>query len=169
MLCVALPQAQAQAPGFKEYEVKAVYLFNFARFVEWPNSANSGPLVVGILGNDPFGGVLDNVVKGETINRRSLVVARYRRVEEIRSCHILFISSSETAKYDEIFSKLQGRSILTVGDSDSFARRGGIIRFLTEEKRIRLRVNLAAARAAQLTISSKLLRQAEIAYAHKTE
>jgi hypothetical protein len=169
LACLVMPQAKAQAPGFKEYAVKAVFLFNFARFVEWPSNSKGGPMVVGILGDDPFGRTLDDVVKGETVQNRSLVVLRFRRVDEIKTCHILFISPSETAKYDEIFSKLQGRSILTVGDTDSFARRGGMIRFVTEDKKIRLRVNVAAAKAVQLTISSKLLRQAEIAQARSSD
>jgi hypothetical protein len=165
LLVVPISPAQAQAPTFKENAVKAVFLFNFAQFVEWPPqafSAPQSPLVIGVLGQDPFGRLLYEAVNGEMVRGHTLVVERYRRVEEIKTCHILFISPSESEKYDDIFAKLQGRAILTVGDSEGFARRGGMIRFVTEEKRIRLRVNLAAARAAKLTISSKLLRQAEI-------
>jgi len=157
--------AHAQKPSFNEREVKAVFLFNFAQFVDWPPEAFSdpqSPIVIGVLGEDPFGRVLDEVVKGEVVRNRQLVVERYRRVEDIKTCHILFISPSETEKYEPIVARLQGRSILTVGDTEGFATRGGMIRFLTEQNRIRLRVNVGAAKAADLTISSKLLRAAEI-------
>lgn len=120
------------------------------------------PIVIGILGEDPFGRVLDDVVRGETVRSRQLVVERFRRVEEIKTCHILFISRSEIEKYEQIFATLNGRPILTVGDTEGFATRGGMIRLLTEQNRIRLRVNVRAARAAGLTISSRLLRAAEI-------
>lgn len=161
----AICPAQAQKAGFSEHEVKAVFLFNFVQFAEWPPEAFSdprSPIVIGVLGKDPFGRVLDDVVIGEVVRNRQLVVERFHRVEEIKTCHILFISPSETGKYEQIFARLQGRSILTVGDTEGFSTRGGMIRFLTEQNRIRLRVNVGAAKAAGLTISSKLLRAAEI-------
>lgn len=170
LLVAACLPAQAQKRSFKELEVKAVFLFNFAQFVEWPPEAFSdsqSPIVIGVLGEDPFGHLLDEAVRGEVIKNRRLVVERYHRVEEARTCHILFISPSESEKYEQIFGTLQGRTVLTVGDNDGFTRHGGMIRFLTEEKRIRLRVNLAADKAAGLTISSALLRQAEIVNAKK--
>jgi len=155
----------AQSASSREYQVKAVFLFNFAQFVEWPTNAfpeAQTPLVIGVLGEDPFGAYLDETVRGEKVNNRSLVVERYRRVEEIKNCHVLFISRSEADRLAEILAKLKGRHILTVGDADSFAQRGGMIRFVTEKNKIRLKVNLEAAKAASLTISSKLLRPAEI-------
>lgn len=170
LLVAACLPAHAQKRSFKNLEVKAVFLFNFAQFVEWPPEAFSdsqSPIVIGVLGEDPFGYLLDEAVRGEVVKNRRLVVERYHRVEEIRISHILFISPSESEKYEQIFATLQGRAILTVGDNDSFMRQGGMVRFLTEEKRIRLRVNLAAEQAARLTISSALLRQAEIVDAKK--
>jgi hypothetical protein len=142
-----------------------VFLFNFAQFVEWPQGAFAGanaPLVIGILGEDPFGGYLNETIRDEKVNGRPIEIQRYHRVDEIKTCHILFISPSETERYEQIFARLQGRSILTVGDAEGFATRGGVIRFLTEQNRIRLRVNVAAARAAGLTVSSQLLRAAEV-------
>jgi hypothetical protein len=166
VLCLAhgggLPAQTAPTP---EYRLKAVFLFNFAQFVEWPASAfpePDTPLVIGVLGEDPFGAYLDETVRGERVNDRPLAVRRYRRVEEIGACHILFITGSEQGHLDQILDSLKGRSVLTVSDVVGFASRGGMIRFATERNRIRLRVNLEAARAANLTISSKLLRPAQI-------
>lgn len=155
----------AQAASPKEYQLKAVFLFNFAQFVEWAPQAfpdAQAPLVIGVLGRDPFGAYLDETVRGETVNDRPLVVQRYGRVEDIHTCHVLFISESETDRLEQILASLSGRSILTVSDTESFALRGVMIRMITVENKIRLRINLEAAQAANLKISSKLLRPAEI-------
>jgi hypothetical protein len=155
----------AQTPSALEYQVKAVFLFNFAQFVDWPTNAlpePQTPLIIGVLGEDPFGAYLDEIVRGEKVNGRPLVVQRYHRVEEVKTCHILFISRSETERLEPILGSLRGRSVLTVGDAIGFAQRGGMIRFMTEKNKIHLRINLEAAKAASLTISSKLLRPAEI-------
>ena len=155
----------AEAPPPPEYQRKAEFLFTFAQFVEWPPDAfpkAQMPLVIGVLGEDPFGAYLDETVVGETVNNRSLVVHRYRRVEEIKTCHVLFISRSEAGQQEEIPTSLKGGPIITVSDSDGFATRGGLIRFALTESKIRLRINLVAAKDAHLTISSQLLRPAEI-------
>jgi hypothetical protein len=162
-LAAAVP-GHAQAPP-TEYEVKAVFLFNFSQFVDWPAAAfpaSSSPLVIGVLGGDPFGATLDEIVRGETVNGRPLAVRRYQSIDQLDTCHILFIDRSQEAQLGAILAALKGRSILTVGDFDDFARRGGMIRFATVGNKIRLRVNLAAAQEAKLTISSKLLRPAHI-------
>jgi hypothetical protein len=148
-----------------EYDVKAAFLFNFSQFVDWPPPAFAeagSPLVIGVLGRDPFGAGLDEIVRGETVNGRPLEVRRFRRVEDVDVCHILYIDATEKARLDAILAKLQGRPILTVGDFESFALSGGVIRFVTTGNKIRLHVNLDAARTANLTISSKLLRPAHI-------
>ena len=154
---------QAAAPT--EYQLKAVFLFNFAQFVDWPQESfpeAQMPLVIGVLGEDPFGTYLDEIVKGETVNNRQLEIQRYHQVDEIKTCHILFISQSESKRLEQILNTLKGRNILTVSDSVGFTRYGGMIRFVTEKNKLRLRINLEAATAANLTISSKLLRPAEI-------
>jgi hypothetical protein len=148
-----------------EYQLKAVFLFNFAQFVEWPPEAfpeAQTPLIIGVLGEDPFGIYLDDTVRGEKVNNRPLIVQRYHRLDEIKTCHILFVSQSEANRLEPIFTSLKGRNTLTVSDAVGFAQRGGMIRFVTERNKIRLRINLEAAKAANLTISSKLLRPAEI-------
>jgi hypothetical protein len=147
------------------YEVKAAFLYNFAQFVEWPTNAFAdaqSPIVIGILGEDPFGASLNEIVRGENVNGRPLAIAHYQRVEDIKACQILFISQSESRRLEEILASLKGRGILTVGDIDGFAKRGGMIRFVIENNRVRFRIDVEAAKAANLTISSKLLRLAEI-------
>jgi hypothetical protein len=158
-------QTPAQGSVAPEYQVKAVFLFNFAQFVEWPPSAfpdSAAPLVICVLGEDPFGPYLDETVRGETVQAHPLAVQRYRHVEEIRGCHIIFVGRQEQGRLDEILDTLKGRPTLTVSDAEGFARRGGMIRFTTDRNRIRLRINLEAARDAHLTLSSKLLRPAVI-------
>jgi len=164
LLPVTAAAAPRAAPS-REYQIKAGFLFNFIRFVDWPPGAfpdANAPLVIGILGEDPFGPFLDDMVGGQTVNGRPLVVERFRSVDEISACHILYISRSEAGRLDEILARLKGRNILTVGDANAFALHGGVIGFATESNRTRLKINLEAARTADLTISSKLLRPAEI-------
>jgi hypothetical protein len=166
LLALGAAPARAQAPAAPtEYQVKAVFLFNFSQFVDWPAASFAdarAPLVIGVLGSDPFGATLDEIVRGETVNGRPLEVRRYDAAEQIDTCHILFIERSQDERLDAVFAALKGRSVLTVGDFEGFARRGGIIRFVTVGNKIRLRVNLAAAQDAKLAISSKLLRPAQI-------
>jgi hypothetical protein len=165
LLLSGAPQSPAKAMSPTEYQLKAVFLFNFAQFVDWPQESfpeTEMPLVIGVLGEDPFGTYLGEIVRGETVNNRQLEIQRYRRVDEMKTCHILFISQSESKRLEQIVVALKGRSILTVSDSDGFTRYGGMIRFVTEKNKLRLRINLEAATAANLTISSKLLRPAEI-------
>lgn len=166
LLALAAAPVRAQAPAAPtEYQVKAVFLFNFSQFVDWPAAAfadGRAPLVIGVLGSDPFGATLDEIVRGETVNGRPLAVRRYQSVEQIDVCHILFIERSQSERLDAVLAALKGRNVLTVGDFEGFARRGGMIRFMTVGNKIRLRINLAAAQEAKVTISSKLLRPAEI-------
>jgi YfiR/HmsC-like len=165
VLLVPGSRAWAQAVHAPEYQVKAVFLFNFAQFVEWPPQAFSDstePIVIGVLGNDPFGDYLDETVRGETVSGRPFQVRHFRSVDEVRNCQILFIGSDNRSQMDKILAALKGRAILTVGEDDDFLKQGGVIRFLTERNRVRLRINLDAARLAGLTISSKLLKAAEV-------
>ncbi|HLB82065.1 MAG TPA: YfiR family protein [Gemmatimonadales bacterium] len=156
---------QAQAARAAESQVKAVFLFNFAQFVGWPPAAfpdSGAPLVIGILGDDPVEGFLDQTVRGEQVRGRAFQVQRYHSVDEIKTCHVLFISRPSAARLDDVLASVRSKPILTVSDDDRFAERGGMVRFVTDHNRIRLQINLDAAQAASLTISSKLLRVAEI-------
>jgi hypothetical protein len=156
----------AQAPT-AQYKLEAVFLFNFAQFVEWPSSAfpsADAPFTIGVLGKDPFGTALDETVAGEAIKGRKIQVERYRDVKEIKNCQILFISASEEAHFERIFTALKSKPILTAGDGENFARKGGIVRFVTAQPKIRLRINVDALAEAKLTASSKLLRLAEVVH-----
>jgi len=155
----------AQAEISREYQLKAIFLFNFAQFVDWPSDAfleTQTPLTIGVLGDDPFDSYLDETVRDEKVNGHPLVVQRFHRVEDIKACQILFISRSETKRLEQILEDLKGRNILTVGETESFAKHGGMIQFANEQNKIRFKINAEAAKAANLTISSKLLRAAEI-------
>ena len=157
------------AAALQEYQVKAVFLFNFTQFVDWPPAtfANaSEPLAICILGDDPFGAYLDDAVRGEHVEERALIVRRLARVEETGNCQIVFINESETARLDAILQRVKPLRALTVSDARGFGDRGGMVGFVTEDNRVRLRINLDAVRAAGLTISSKLLRVAEVIGGH---
>jgi len=152
------------AQPYDPYHVKAVFLFNFAQFVEWPADAfpkEDSPLIIGVLGDNPFGTALEESVRNEKINKHPLQVAYFPDIKALRKCHILFIRTSNAARLKAIFADLKGRSILTVGESETFLGSGGMIRFVTDNK-VRLQINLRAARQARLKISSKLLRVAEV-------
>ncbi len=160
--CILLCSAQKQIAS--EYQIKAVFLFNFAQFVEWPAKSfqETNSIGIGILGDDPFGDFLDETIRGEEVNGHPLVVHRYQHVADVKVCHILFINVVDANQLTQIITSLKSKSILTVSDADSFTKRGGMIRFFTENKKTRLRINLNAAKEAELTISSKLLRLAEV-------
>jgi preprotein translocase subunit Sec61beta len=155
--------AIAQVPD--EYKVKAVFLFHFAQFVEWPAGSFTGaddPMIIGVLGEDPFGEYLDDVVSGESINGHPLQVRRFSRLEDIDKCHILFVNAEGMGQLRAALRELEPRATLTVGDNPAFIRAGGMIRFFSEDNKIRLQINPEAARSSGLMISSKLLRLADI-------
>src|SRR5580692_3812613 len=155
--------ARATAPD--EYQVEAVYLLHFTQFVEWPAQAFSDvhtPFVIGVLGRDPFGTSLDEAVRGETVNGRPLVVRRFADATDLRPCQILFIDRSAANDADHVIDSLAHSGTLTVSNFDVPAPADVIIRFLNEDRRIRLRINVDYARSAGLTISSKLLRPSQV-------
>ena len=164
LFCLGLSASRSQSVSH-EYPLKAVFLFNFAQFTDWPTNAfdkPDSPLVIGVLGDDPFGALLDDAVQDEIVNGRKFVVERYRRVEDIKTCHILFISQSETRRLDKIVTALNGKPVLTVSEIDNSAYNGVCVQFITENNKIRLRINTDSLKAANLKMSSKLLRVAEI-------
>jgi hypothetical protein len=165
-LAFALSEPSATAQVSREYQIKAVFLYNFVQFTQWPTNAFADakfPIVIGILGGDPFGDFLDQTIQGETVDGRPLVIQHFRRADEIKTCHILFISQSETRHMDEIVSSLKGKPILTVADADGPSSAGAIIRFFVENNKVHFRVNQEMAAAADLVLSSKLLRVAKAA------
>jgi hypothetical protein len=154
-------EGRAQAPAPSEYQLKAAFLYHFAQFVEWPSAAftnATSPLVIGILGDNPFGAELAKTVNGKSINNRPLDVRELRSAAEATNhCHILFVSSSEKKRLPEVFAALRGTSVLTVGETDRFTESGGMINFIAQGTKIRFQVNDGTAKAAGLKISAKLL------------
>ena len=158
-------EARAQTATTKEYKVKATYLFNFAQFVEWPAAVfgdATAPIVIGVLGDDEFGPFLDQLVQGEKVKGRLLIVKRSRKIDELQGCHILFISKSEEARLTAILALLESSSILTVGEIEGFAQRGGIINFFLEGEKLRFEINPEAADRCGLKIRAQLLSLSKI-------
>jgi len=153
----------AQTPKITEYQVKAAYLVNFGRFVEWPARlapASSDLFNICVLGQDSFGADLDSAVAGETIGRAHMLAKRISRPQEAADCRVLFITASEAGQWKEILAALGKLSILTVSDMPQFAQHGGMIQFLRDGNRVRFDINLAATQRAGLNLSSELLKVA---------
>ena len=155
-----LPLARSQEIQAPEHKVKAAFLYNFAKLIEWPTNVFASPntpVVLGVLGKDPFDQALNEIVAGRTVQGRPVRVVRFTSVEQITNCQVLYISESERRKLDAIFDALRGRPILTVGDMKGFESRG-MITMVKSNASINLRINLEAARQARLQLSSRLIR-----------
>ena len=174
MFIVALlikPQVNAGSSQPSEYQIKAAFLYNFANFIDWPDgsfSDKTSPIILGVLGKDPFGRIL-NPAEGKVIKNRKLTIKRFESLEDFEVCHILFISSSEKENLKRILAKLNSFGVLTVGDTGGFTQRGGVINFFKKDNKVRLEINLDAAKDGDLKISSKLLNVAKITKSSKTE
>jgi hypothetical protein len=159
------PAFAAPVEVSREYDLKAVLLFNLTRFVDWPPAAFAepdAPLIIGIFGQDPYGKTLDDVVRPESYGHHKIQVVRYRTIEAARNCQLLFVCLDEQANLPRILREVSGRPVLTVGEFEGFATGGGMVRlYQSPEGKIRLSINLGAARGGGLTISGKLLRVAE--------
>lgn len=154
----------AQGAPDRGYQLRAVFLFNFTQFVEWPDdtfNTQHSPMVIGILGTDPFGHYLEETIAGEKINGHPLVIKRFTDASEINDCQVLFINLPES-KRNRAIELLKGKNILTVSDDPDFMKRGGMIRFFTSQEKIKLEVNLEATKKESLVLSSKLLRLVDI-------
>ena len=150
----------AQSPPPSEYQIKAAFLYNFAKFVEWPTQAFAGPrspVVIGVLGKNVFGDDLEQTIRDKTVNNHPFQFKQFHSVDEVTNCQILFISTSEKERLPKILSGLRGASVLTVSEMDHFTDTGGMINFVIEDNRVHFQINDAAAKKAGLKISSKLL------------
>jgi len=165
------PEAVAQvsdSSDSSEYLIKAGFIYNFAKFVDWPATAFAqpdSPIVIGILGTDPFGTLIDRIVENKKIGARGFVVKRLKwntDLKDLKECKILFVGASEKAHIDDVVQIVKSLPILTVGETPGFAERGGVIRFVLEDNRVRFEINVEAAHQADLTISSRLLTLARI-------
>jgi hypothetical protein len=155
----------AQAQTATEYQIKAAFLFNFAKFVEWPTGSFSdaaAPIRICVFGRDPFGEELRNITRDKMVNGRKLQVDELSDLQLAKSCHILFIASSEKGQLKRVLESLRGTDSLTVGDTKGFAELGGIINFVRENDRVQFEVNRKAAEQAGLKVSSKLLNVAKL-------
>jgi len=152
--------ARASDPLPSQYQLKAAFLYNFAKFVDWPPSAYSSataPFVIGLIGQNPFGNELERTVTNKMIAGHAFVVKQLKSLSEAARCQILFISTSERKRLPDILKAVRGQSVLTVSELDRFLQAGGMIQFIMEGNRVRFEINDAAARQAGLRISSKLL------------
>lgn len=161
----AQPEPSPPPASPTEYEVKAAFLYNFARFVEWPRESGHDPgatFVIAILGHDPFGAVLDETVAGKAVGGRPIEVRRVSRVDEAREAQIVFVAPSERPNTAAILKAIARPGVLTVGDTDGFASQGGAINFTLQARRVRFEINPAAAEQARLKMSSQLLKLATL-------
>jgi hypothetical protein len=150
----------SEPPVSREYQVKAAFLLNFLQFVEWPATAfetPEEPVRIGILGDDPFGRAMERTVLGETVRGHPLVVRRSTDPAGLNDCHLVFVARSERERLDRVLTELSRFPILTVGDTEGFARRGGVINFLLEDKKVRFEINPLAAKRQNLQPSAQLL------------
>jgi YfiR/HmsC-like len=156
---------RAQSPSAGEYQIKAAFLYNFAKFVEWPPSSfrdESAPLQICVIGRDPFGEALRNITHEKTVNGHKLEVHQIVDLRLARTCHILFIATSEQAQLKRILESVEGSDALTVGDTKDFIEQGGMINFVLENERVQFEVSRKAAERAGLKISSKMLAVAKV-------
>jgi hypothetical protein len=158
-------ELKAQNRPVPETQVMAVFLFNFTQFTEWPKNAFTSleaPLVIGIIGTDPFGKYLEETVSGETVQGHPIIVERYKSIEDIRNCHVLYINERDKNKIAEILNSVRNKSTLTISDHSDFSKMGGMIAFKRKNNKIKLQANPGAAKSAGLILSSKLLRVSDI-------
>jgi len=153
LLLFNVSNAHAEYSAQEEYEMKARFLYNVAQLVYWPPAENKQPLVFCFLGKDVFGNTL-NTIKDKKVEQRQIVLKRNVSLNEVEQCQVLFVAN--------ILAKVSKKMILTVSDIGSFAEQGGMVHLLKEEKRIRLVVNLRAARDSSVKLSSRLLTVATV-------
>jgi hypothetical protein len=167
VFCGCTPAVHSQTIATTEYDLKLAFLFNFAKFVEWPPDAfpnEKAPIILCVFGTDPFGRALDEIVKGKTASNREFAIRRTMKPEDLRGCQIIFISDAERERLNEVLESLKRSSVLLVGESDGFAQRGGCIQFYLEDNKVRFSINVDAVQRARLTVSSKLLALARIVH-----
>jgi hypothetical protein len=156
-----------QATPSVEYQVKAAFLFNFAKFIEWPPESfptNLSPITFCVFGHDPFGEALSDVIRGKTINARELQARGINDLPNLKACHLVFVSDREDKHLSEILSSVKASGVLVVGEAEGFTERGGTVQLFLENNKLRFAVNVDAAKRARLQVSSKLLALARIVH-----
>jgi hypothetical protein len=152
----------AQSPDFREYQVKAAFIYNFALYVEGPTNADNGgnkPYSVCVIGDNYLGPALASI-NGRVIRNRRLVVSQVREVEDVGNCDILFISASEKTNLTSFLEAVRSRPVLTISDMERFTQSGGMIGFVTLDNKVRFEINLKQAQRSRLRVSSQLLKLA---------
>jgi YfiR/HmsC-like len=158
---------RAQASPSVEYQVKAAFLLNFAKFVEWPSDtfqSEKAPIILCVFRHDPFGSTLDEIIRGKTINNREVSARRINELPDLKACQMVFVSNGEDKRLSEVLNSLRGASALVVGEGENFAEHGGGIQFFLEDNKLRFAVNVDAVQKARLSVSSKLLALARIVH-----
>jgi len=162
-LVLAAKPLHGQVRVPKEYQLKAAFLYNFAKFIQWPdkkfNDANS-PIVIGVFGENLFGDELDKAVRGRKVNGREIVVRQIQTVDAASSVHLLFVPAAEDSRLAELKVSCQGASVLVVGESGTFTKRGGAIAFKIDGDNLRFEINTSAAAGAELKVNAQLLKLA---------
>lgn len=162
---VAQPAVSGNLPASREYQLKAAFLYNFTKFIEWPPQSFSGasaPIVIGVLGDSPLGSELMQVVRGRNVNGRSIVIKRVETAIEAKLTHLLFVGADEDGRFIELESVIRDSPVVTIGESPSFARAGGTINFVREDDQIRFEINMDSAEHAGLRISAHLQKLAKL-------
>src|ERR1700722_916201 len=160
VLLLASNSGFGDEPSLTRYQVEAIFLFNFAKYVDWPAAAFpnvTAPITIGVVGTDPFGDNLRNIIQGKTINGRPFVIKHLASDSDLGGCQILFISDSEATRMGEVLDRAGALPILTVGEDEEFAQNNGIINFVLKDGKVRLEIDLTEAKKNKLTISSRLL------------
>jgi hypothetical protein len=163
-LAASAPRA-AGSSEIDEYKVKAAFLYNFAQYVEWPSERfkdKQAPIVLGVLGKDPFGKQLDETFKGKKIGERGFEVVRVKSAAEASTCHMLFVPASDAALLRDLLKECAGKSVLLVGESTDFSASGGCVNFYLDAGKVRFEINVDAAKRSKLEVSSKLLKVARL-------
>jgi hypothetical protein len=159
--------AWGQLKSAAGYDVKTAFLFNFAKFIDWPErsfATPNSPFSICVLGEDPFGNALDETLQMKMIGDRPIIVKRLKDKVQVRGCQMVFVSSSESAHLNEIVGSVQGINVLLVGETSGFALAGGTIEFTLEDNHVRFTINADAAARSGLMFSSKLLALAKIVH-----
>jgi YfiR/HmsC-like len=165
LMLASSPGVCGDAPSLTEYQVKALFLLNFTKYVEWPDAAfeqADAPITIGVVGENHFGEDLKKAVEGKSVNGRKIIIVSLETESDWSKCRILFISGSEKKRLAEILGKIGTLPVLTVGETEQFTQQGGMVNFTRKDGKVRLEINLTAAEKAKVGISSKLLSVADV-------
>jgi hypothetical protein len=160
MICAfTAPRQKNQA---KEYNLKAAFIYNFTKYIEWKESGEQNEFIIGVIGSSPISDPLAELVKSETVDNKKITIKRFNKPADITFCHILFISQNSSIPLDDILAKTTGKGILIISEQDGYAEQGTGINFVIVNRKLKFEANVKAINAAGLTASSQLLKLAII-------